>query len=108
VNMNRTLGFFLFVMAILLGPVLFWLFGPMLFWPLSRMYLTPDDRRIGYFQNIFIANLLLVVGGSLLAALLADFESPNAIYYFAIPYSIGVFLLITAIAVFFVGQDRKG
>ena len=107
-HMNRTLGFFLFVMAVLLGPVLFWLFGPMLFWPLSRMYLAPDDRRIGYFQNIFVANLLLVVGGSLLAALLVDFEAPNALYLFAIPYSIGVILLITAIVVFFVGRDRRG
>ena len=105
--MNRTIGFFLFVVAVLLGPVLFWLLGPMLFWPLSRMYLAPDDRRIEYFRKIFIANLLLVVGGSLLVALSVDFEAPDAIYLFAIPYSIGVILLITAIVVFFVGRDRK-
>jgi len=71
------------------------------------MYLAPDDRRIEYFRKIFIANLLLVVGGSLLVALSVDFEAPDAIYLFAIPYSIGVILLITAIVVFFVGRDRK-
>ncbi len=105
--MNRTVGFFLFVVAILLAPILFWLFGPMLFWPLSRMYLAAEDRRIGYFRKIFLTNLLLVVGGSLLLAFSVDFTTPNAMYLFAIPYSIGVILLITGIVVFFVGRDRK-
>jgi len=105
--MNRTVGFFLFVVAILLSPILFWLFGPMLFWPLSRMYLAADDRRIGYFRKIFLANLLFVFGGSLLVALSVDFGAPDAIYLFAIPYSIGVILLITGVVVFFVGQERK-
>ncbi len=104
--MNRTVGFFLFVVAILLAPVLFWLFGPMLFWPLSRMYLAADDRRIGYFRKIFLANLLFVFGGSLFVALSVDFEAPNAIFLFAIPYSMGVILLVTGIVVFFVGRDR--
>jgi hypothetical protein len=105
--MNRTVGFFLFVVAILLAPIFFWLFGPMLFWPLSRLYLAADDRRIGYFRKIFLTNLLLVVGGTLLVALSVDFTTPNEIYLFAIPYSIGVILLIAGIIVFFVGRDRK-
>ncbi len=106
-HMNRTIGFFLFVVAVLLAPILFWLFGPMLFWPLSRMYLAADDRRIGYFRNIFLTNLLFVVGGSLLVALSVDFRAPNSIYVFAIPYSIGVILLITGIVVFFAGRNRE-
>jgi hypothetical protein len=106
--MNRTIGFFLFVVGILLAPVLFWLFGPLLFWPLSRIFLAPDDRRIGYFQKIFLATLLLVVGGTLLIALAVDFGTSNAIFLFAIPYSIGVVLLMTGIVVFFIGQNKKG
>jgi len=105
--MNRTVGFFLFVMAILLAPILFWMLGPMLFWPLSRLYLAADDRRIDYFRKIFLTNLLLVVGGTLLVALSVDFTTLNEMYLFAIPYSIGVILLIAGIVVFFVGRDRK-
>lgn len=106
--MNRPVGFFLFVVGILLAPVLFWLFGPLLFWPLSRVYLAPGDRRIEYFRRIFLATLLLVVGGVLLIALSVDFGTANAIYWFAIPYSIGVVLLVIGIVVFFVGRDSKG
>ncbi len=105
--MNRAVGFFLAVVAVLLTPVLFWLLGPMLFWPLSRKYLAADDRRIEHFRKIFLANLLFVVGGSVLAALTADFSSPDAIYSFAIPYSIGVILLIISIVVFFTGRNKK-
>ena len=105
--MNRTVGFFLFVVGILLSPVLFWLFGPLLFWPLSRVYLAPGDRRIEYFRRIFLATVLLVVGGVLLIVLSVDFVTPNAIFWFAIPYSIGVVLLIIGILVFLFGQDRK-
>jgi hypothetical protein len=106
-RMKRTIGFFLFVVGILLAPVLFWLFGPMLFWPLSRMHLAADDKRIGYFKIIFLTNLLFVVGGSLLVVLSVDFSTPNTMYLFAIPYSIGVTLLMAGIVVFFVGRDRK-
>jgi hypothetical protein len=105
--MKRTIGFFLFAVGILFGPVLFWLFGPLLFWPLSRMYFAADDKRIGYFKIIFFTNLLFVVGGSLLIALSVDFSSPNIMYLIAIPYSIGVTLLIVGIVIFFVGRDRK-
>lgn len=103
--MNRTIELFLFVVAILFAPIFFWLFGPLLFWPLSRMYLSVDDRRIEYFRKIFLANLLFVVGGSLLVVLSADFSAPGAIFLFAIPYSIGVILLVTGVVVFFVGRD---
>ena len=111
--MKRTIGFFLFAVGILFGPVLFWLFGPLLFWPLSRMYLAADDKRIGYFKIIFFSGLLFVVGGSLLVALSVDFSSPdifsspNIMYSIAIPYCIGVTLLIAGIVIFFVGQNRK-
>jgi len=110
--MKRTIGFFLFAVGILFGPVLFWLFGPLLFWPLSRMHLAADDKRIGYFKIIFFMDLLFVVGGSLLVALSVDLSSPkimspNIMYLIAIPYSIGVSLLIAGIVIFFVGRDRK-
>ena len=94
-------------MAVLLGPVLFWLLGPMLFWPLSREFLPADDRRIGYFQNIFFANLLFVVGGSLVIGLWLYVRGFDALYLFAIPYSIGVTLLIAGIIVFFVGRNSR-
>jgi hypothetical protein len=98
--MSRAIRFFLFVVVVLLTPVLFWLFGAMLFWPLSRKYLAANDRRIEYFRKIFLANLLFVVGGTLLVALTIDFRAPDAIYMFAIPYSIGVILLIIGIGIF--------
>ena len=106
--MNQTLKFFLVAIAILLGPILFWLFGPMLFWPLSLAYLPEGDARIAYFQLIFLANLLLVIGSTLILGFLLLIGVQFSMGLFAIPYSIGVFFLISAIAIFFVrAPDRQ-
>jgi len=105
--MNRTIGFFLAVVGILLMPVLFWMFGPLIFWPVSRELLAADDKRIKVFQNIFFAHLVLVVGGSALVAISFFGGAQDAVYWLAVPYGFGIVFLIACVVVFFAGKGSK-
>jgi hypothetical protein len=107
ISMKKNLGICLFVAGVLLAPILFWFFGPLLFWPVSRMYLPAGDKRIWHFQNIFFAQLIFVVGGTVLAGLLILFWMPDSLYLLALPYSIGIIFLIVGILVFFLDADAK-
>ena len=97
--MKKILWIILFVAGVLLAPILFWFFGPLLFWPIARTFLPADDKRIWHFQNIFFAQLLFVVGGTVLAGLLILFWMPDSMYLLALPYSIGIIFLIAGILI---------
>ena len=105
--MKKNLWIILFVAGVLLAPILFWFFGPLLFWPIARTFLPADGKRIWHFQNIFFAQLLFVVGGTVLAGLLILFWMPDSMYLLALPYSIGIIFLIAGILIFFLDPDGE-
>jgi hypothetical protein len=105
--MSKNLGYFLFVLAVFLGPIIFWAIGPLLFWPLARQFLPPEDKRTGYFKNIFFLNLVFVIGVSLAIGLAMLLGVQDIIHLLAIPYATGVVFLIAGIVIFFVGRPPK-